>query len=230
MTADVRRSATPTYQPGQKVWLSTRDIRLRLPCRKLSPRFVGPFTILEQINPVTYKLQLPPQYKIHPTFHVSLLKPFSPPVSLEPGLTEEPPLPLILEEGAVYKVKEILESRRRGGKLEYLVDWEGYGPEEHLWVPREDILDPALLEEFHTAHPNRPTPRGRGRPPRRRGRPSGAGRGEWGTVTDRSGSLPSQSQRTPSPEYLSPTPVPHYHTHQVWYKSTHLSSHHCPIS
>ncbi len=140
MMADVRRSATPTYQPGQKVWLSTRDIRLRLPCRKLSPRFVGPFTILEQINPVTYKLQLPPQYKIHPTFHVSLLKPYSPPVSLEPGLKEEPPLPLILEEGAVYKVKEILESRRCGGKLEYLVDWEGYGPEERSWVPREDTL------------------------------------------------------------------------------------------
>ncbi len=91
--ADARRSATPVYQPGQKVWLSTRDIRLRLPCRKLSPRFVGPFTILEQINPVTYRLQLPPQYKIHPTFHVSLLKPFSPSVSLEPGRTEEPPLP-----------------------------------------------------------------------------------------------------------------------------------------
>ncbi|KAK3528500.1 hypothetical protein QTP70_000474 [Hemibagrus guttatus] len=37
MTADLRSSQTPNYQPGQKVWLSTWDIRMRLPCRKLSP-------------------------------------------------------------------------------------------------------------------------------------------------------------------------------------------------
>ncbi len=121
MTADIRRSGSPAYQPGQKVWLSMRDICMRLPCKKLSPKYVGPFTITKQINPVTCQLQLPPQYRIHPSFHVSLLKPYHSPVSpsTEPGLTEEPPLHLILEDSTIYNVNEILDSRCRGGQLEH---------------------------------------------------------------------------------------------------------------
>ncbi|KAK3507551.1 hypothetical protein QTP70_028457 [Hemibagrus guttatus] len=168
LTADRRRSDAPAYQTGQKVWLSTKNIRLRLPSRKLSPRFIGPFTILKQVNPVTYKLLLPRGYRIHPTFHVSLLKPHHPSVlpSTEPGEdTAEPPLPLLLDDGTAYGVKEILDSRRRGGRLEYLVDWEGYGPEERSWVLRDDVLDPDLLTTFHATHPHRPAPHGRGRPP-----------------------------------------------------------------
>ncbi|KAK3520930.1 hypothetical protein QTP86_014775 [Hemibagrus guttatus] len=120
LTADRRRSDASAYQPGQKVWLSTKDIRLRLPSRKLSPRFIGPFTILKQVNPVTYKPQLPRGYRIHPTFHVSLLKPHHSsvlPSTLPcPGEdTAEPPLPLLLDDGTAYGVKEILDSQRRGG-------------------------------------------------------------------------------------------------------------------
>ncbi|XP_053347085.1 chromodomain Y-like protein [Clarias gariepinus] len=180
-------------------------MRLRKPCKKLNPRYVGPFEVLEQLSPVTYRLQLPAHFRIHPTFHVSLLKPYQNPVisPTEPGPEEEtPPPPIVVDEGTIYQVRDILNSRRRSGRLEYLVDWEGYGPEERSWVPRDDILDPTMLEEFHHTHPERPAPRGRGRPPRRqRGRPSGAGREGGGNVTVRPGSELNPTQRPLSPEY-----------------------------
>ncbi|KAL0167736.1 hypothetical protein M9458_035958, partial [Cirrhinus mrigala] len=159
--ADARRRIAPLNQPGDSVWLSTRDLRLRLPCRKLSPRYIGPFKILRQINDVTFQLQLPPRYRIHPTFHVSLLKPYFPSATETPGAEAGAPPPEILDQPSIYTVNQILDSRRRGGRLEYLIDWEGYGPEERSWVPRDDVLDPSLLTDFHHNHPERPAPRGR---------------------------------------------------------------------
>ncbi|KAK8985770.1 hypothetical protein V6N11_021623 [Hibiscus sabdariffa] len=42
---------------------------------KLTPRYIGPFEVLEKVDPVAYRLALPPQFdKIHNVFHVSMLR------------------------------------------------------------------------------------------------------------------------------------------------------------
>ncbi len=155
------RHPHPNYQPGQKVGLSTRDLQLRLPSRKLTPRNVGPFKILKQINPVTYHLELPTNYRISPSFHVFLLKPVHP--ASDPNTSvPEPPPPLEIDVAHVSSVNKILDSCHRGGQLKYLVDWEGYGPEERSWVASREILDPSLIQEFHQRHPDCPAPHPRG--------------------------------------------------------------------
>lgn len=182
--SDRRRGDTPEYQPGDRVWLSTRNLKLKLPCRKLSPRFVGPFKVIRRVNPVTYTLQLPANYRVSPSFHVSLLRPLipGPMADAVPGGT--PPPALEIDGSPAYQVRALLDSRRRQGRMQYLVDWEGYGPEDQSWVPSSDILDRTLISEFHQSHPDRPAPRPRGRHPLRSLRTAGAVPQRGGTVTN----------------------------------------------
>ena len=69
--ADRRRIPAPVYQPGQQVWLSSRDLPLKVESKKLSPRYVGPYEIASVINPSVVKLKLPTRWRVHPSFHVS---------------------------------------------------------------------------------------------------------------------------------------------------------------
>ncbi|KAI2645676.1 Transposon Tf2-6 polyprotein [Labeo rohita] len=200
--ANLHRRPGPRYTPGQWVWLSTRDLRLKLPCRKLSPRYVGPFQIIRQITPVSFRLDLPANYRISPTFHMSLLKPAGGP---EEALEEEAgpqTVPILIDGEEAYQVHELLDSRRRGGRLQYLVDWEGFGPEERSWVNSDDILDLSLTDEFHRRFPEKPAPRPRGRP-RRHAPPRVRSRSQGGGSVTEEASVPPppHHQREPSPEY-----------------------------
>ncbi|XP_037097902.1 G-protein coupled receptor 37-like 1 [Syngnathus acus] len=68
---------------------------------------------------------------LHPTFHVSRVRP----VFESPLAAASAPLPPRLVEGEpVYTVRSLLRSRRRGHRLQYLVDWEGYDESHRSWI------------------------------------------------------------------------------------------------
>jgi hypothetical protein len=65
------------FEPGDLVWLHLRKDRFpELRKSKLMPRADGPFKVLHKVNENAYKLDLPADFGVSPTFNVADLKPY----------------------------------------------------------------------------------------------------------------------------------------------------------
>lgn len=140
------------FEVGDKVLLSTKNLSLEdgSGSRKLNPKYIGPFRILEKVNEVTVKLELSQPMidrGIHNAFHVSLLREFHD----DKFEREKPPPPAIeFDDGHVeYEVERILNHKRKRGKIQYLVKWLGYADHENSWLLEKDLKNsPELLKTY----------------------------------------------------------------------------------
>jgi len=113
---DKHRRPSNNIAIGTEVWLDASDIKIpNAPktMKKLSDKHVGPFKVLEKVGASAYKLELPEQWKIHPTFNESKLTPYIPPL-VQHQKRPPPPPPEVVGGHERYKVNEILNSRKKG--------------------------------------------------------------------------------------------------------------------
>jgi hypothetical protein len=132
-----RRSFTP-WKIGDKVMLSTANLKTAGRAPKLCPVWIGPFEIIRVLSTVTYELKLPSNMKIHPVFHISHLKLFASneKFNSRPVNDNRPPAVLLDDSEEAFEVEKILNKRGSGNRVQYLVKWLGYPEWESTWEPK----------------------------------------------------------------------------------------------
>ena len=139
------------WKTGDKVWLEATNLRLHYPSRKLAPKRHGPFEIAQVLSLLTYKLRLPPTWKIHDVFHASLLSSYH---STEPyGLSFSSPPPDVIDNEEEYEVEAILSHKGPTAHRLYLTTWKGYPSSENTWEPEINLChSPTLLKCYKLEH------------------------------------------------------------------------------
>ena len=158
---NAHRREAPKYSVGDKVWLSSENIRTTRLTKKLDYKWLGPYTIDWVISRNAYWLKLPASFgQVHPVFSVTLLRPYDNDPITECQERHLPLPPPVVRNGIEeYEVENILNSQIFRGKVEYLVCWKGHGVEEDEWQPSRDVRgSKRLVAEFHRTHPQAPHP------------------------------------------------------------------------
>ncbi|KAJ9510213.1 hypothetical protein QJQ45_015691 [Haematococcus lacustris] len=147
-----KRRRNVTFSLGDSVLLSTKNLR-NAPgrARKFLPRYVGPFKVTGKLGEAAYRLELPPTMsRLHPVFHVSLLKKYAGSQGFHP-----PPVMEWLEDAPHYEVHSLLSHRqvRFKKRMEYLVKWTGYDDTYNTWEPEAMLAGaPQILSRYKAVH------------------------------------------------------------------------------
>ena len=113
------------FEVGDFIKLSTKH-------RKMSPRWVGPFRVLERIGGQAYRLALPDKYsRLHDVFPVQLLEEYRRRDDDDSLMT----MPDLEDPQDEWEVEEVLDKRRIKDTIYYLVKWAGWPSEYNSYEP-----------------------------------------------------------------------------------------------
>src|SRR5688572_18995802 len=159
-TFEAGKRAAHYFDVGDYVWLSAKNINIKVPTRKLGDFQLGPYKVTKKIGELDYQLDLPASLsRLHPVFHVDKLSPWK--GNDVNGLLPPPPEPVELDDNYEYTVQDIIDSKivKRGKKrtMQYLVNWMGYADNANSWEPLSSLANSAeAIKEFHERHPKAP--------------------------------------------------------------------------
>ena len=133
------------FQVGDMVFLRLHPYRqqsvFKRAYQKLASKFFGLFPVEEKIGNVAYRLKLPATARIHPVFHVSLLKKH---IGDHTVMGTELP-PMADAEEIIIEPDMILDTRwvKRGSKFieERLVQWKHLPKEDATWETTQELQD-----------------------------------------------------------------------------------------
>ena len=117
---------------------------------KFAPKREGPFTIIKVLSPITYQLHLPKTWKIHHTFHASLLTPYQ--ENEVHGWNFPAPPPDLIEGEEEYKIEKILRHHGSPSARMFLIRWKGYSAEEDSWIAERELKHAKSALEIGRAH------------------------------------------------------------------------------
>lgn len=150
------RKPVPQFEVGSKALVNPHTlewVEAKGGKKKLVQRWIGPFEVIQQINPNTYRLRMGDNYPGFPVFNISHLKKYKESDSDLGARSKYNDLHIRKEATPEYDVEKLVGHRRRRGKLEYLVRWEGYGPQFDTWQNIPDLKNaPDVLAKYKRAH------------------------------------------------------------------------------
>ena len=135
-----------TFDIGSYGYVHTTNLRSPTDVsRKLTPKWAGPFRIIEKVGNVAYKLKLPQSLldkNVHDVFNVNKLHKYNPrQIIYKDGNELLPPGPELIEGEYEWEVESIVGKRKYRNTNMYLVHWKGWNRYHDSWELESELVN-----------------------------------------------------------------------------------------